>query len=153
MEPLLGGGVKFHMKQRNSRHRRGGLPCVSMEIDDGIDARDLFRKSVRKKSNHKAHQLCKQVMETINILLAGGLGDARLHQILVDSVTPAPDSTRLRISVRPMDSNSEYGLSEIQAALNEAHGLIRCEVAAAVQRKKTPELVFLVVPEERGSHE
>jgi len=141
------------MKQRNSHHRRGDLPCVSLGIDDGREARDLFRKSVRKKSNHKAHQLCKQVMETINYLLAGGLGDSRLHQIMVDSVTPAPDAARLLVSVRFMDPDPEFGPGDIQAALNGACGLIRCEVAGVIQRKKVPELVFVMVPDEAVDHE
>lgn len=141
------------MKQRPSHPRRGDLPCDSMGTDDGMDARDLFRGSSRKKSHHKAHQLCRQVMETINYLLAGDLGDVRLHQIMVDSVTPAPDASRLLVSVRLTDVWSGSDLIEIQAALRGAVGLIRCEVASVVQRKKAPELVFRVVLEEGVPHE
>lgn len=141
------------MKQRPSHPRRGHLPCESLGTDDGIDARDLFRNRSRKKSHHKAHQLCRQVMETINYMLAGDLGDPRLHQIMVDSVTPAPDASRLLVSVRWMDLHPNCDLIDVQAALHGASGLIRCEVACAVQRKKAPELVFQVIPEEGVQHE
>lgn len=141
------------MKQRASHSRRGYLPCDSVGIDDGVDARDLFRGSSRKKSHHKAHQLCRQVMETINYLLAGDLGDVRLHRIMVDSVAPAPDASRLLVSVRLTDSCLDADLVEIQTALQGASGLIRCEVAGVVQRKKAPELVFQVMPDEGVPHE
>jgi len=141
------------MKQRQSHKRRGDQPCESLGTDDGIDARDLFRNRSRKKSHHKAHQLCRQVMETINYILAGDLGDARLHQIMVDSVTPAPDASRLLVSVRVMALKPDGDLNDVQAALQGASGLIRCEVASVVQRKKAPELVFQVIPEEGVPHE
>jgi len=83
---------KIQMKP-HKRHSRGMLPCESMGPEDGIDAHDLFRGSSREKSNHKAHQLCKQVMETINFLLAGDLDDARLQSVFVDEATPAPDES------------------------------------------------------------
>jgi ribosome-binding factor A len=141
------------MKQRQSHPRRGHLPCDSLGTDDGIDSRDLFRNRSRKKSHHKAHQLCRQVMETINYLLAGDLGDSRLHQVMVDSVTPAPDASRLLVSIRLMDLHPDFDLTAIQSALQGASGLIRCEVASVVQRKKAPELVFLVTPEGSVPHE
>lgn len=92
-------------------------------------------------------------METINYMLAGDLADTRLHQIMVDSVTPAPDASRLLVSVRVMDLRPDCDLIEIQAALHGASGLIRCEVASVVQRKKAPELVFQVIPEEAVPHD
>lgn len=141
------------MKQRPSHSRRGYQPCESMGADDGMDARDLFRGSSRKKSHHKAHQLCRQVMETINYLLAGDLCDVRLHQIMVDSVMPAPDASRLLVSVRLTDVHPDSDLLEIQAALQGASGLIRCEVAGVIQRKKAPELVFQLIPDEAVQHE
>jgi len=140
------------MKQYK-RHSRGNLPCESMGPEDGIDARDLFRGTSRKKCHHKAHQLCKQVMETINYLLAGDLGDPRLQSVLVDEVTPAPDATRLLITVRQCIPDPDFGPADILVALKGAAGLIRCEVAGVVARKKVPELVFQVLPESQVSHE
>lgn len=141
------------MKQRKSTQSRGHLPCDSIGPEDGIDSRDLFRKSSRKKCHHKDHQLCRQVMETLNYVLAGCLGDSRLQHIMVDEVTPAPDASRLLVSVRLMFSQPDDDPNEILTALKGAYGLMRSEVASMVSRKKIPELVFKVISEQQVSHE
>jgi len=139
--------------KRNNRHSRGTLPCESMGPEDGINSRDLFRGKSHKKSHHKTHQLCSQVMETINYLLAADLGDSRLQSVFVEEVVPAPDATWLLVTMRQGWSNADFGPSEIQEALNGAAGLIRFEVAAVVTRKKVPELVFQVLPTNGVPHE
>lgn len=67
--------------------------------DDGIDPRTLPRHTGGKVANRKALQLCRQVEQTLGSLLAGGCGDAVLRDMLVQSVVPAPDSTRLLVTL------------------------------------------------------
>lgn len=137
--------------KRTMRPSRGNPPCESMGPDDGIDARLLFRGTSRRKSHHKTYQLCNQVLEAINGLLSH-LGDDRLEAVLVDAVTPAPDDGRLLVLVRQAITRPGCGPSQVLEALQGAHGLIRCEVAGAVTRRRAPELVFQVLPDSPVSH-
>jgi len=91
--------------------------------------------------------------QTINVRLAGDLGDARLQSVFVDEVTPAPDAARLLISVRQAFPQPDCTPTDVLVALRGASGLIRCEVAGVVARKKVPELVFQVLPESLVPHD
>src|SRR5438132_6221067 len=75
-------------------------PCTEKGPADGMDPRlDAFTR--RHVVNRKAMQLCKQVAQTLGSVLSGECGDDRLRDLLVDSVLPAPDSTRLLVTVYP----------------------------------------------------
>lgn len=68
-----------------------------------------------------------------------GLGDEALQALQVVSVEPAPHSGRLCVTVRSPDRD----LAEQRLAV--AAGRLRTEVAAAINRRKTPEIVFVVI--------
>jgi ribosome-binding factor A len=63
---------------------------------------------------------------------------------MVASVIPAPDSTRLMVTLTPAPSAGEMEVGEVMARLEQARPLIRSEVAAGIHRRKTPDLVFQV---------
>ena len=56
---------------------------------------------------------------------------------------PAPDAGRLAAQV---SAGSLATVSDVAAALAAARGHLRGELASALARKRTPELVFEVVP-------
>ncbi|MFL5338536.1 MAG: ribosome-binding factor A [Gemmataceae bacterium] len=89
----------------------------------------------------KALQLCRQVAQALHLALAG-CGDPVLNDLLVVDVRALPDSTRLRVAVQSATGASS---AAALARLRQAAGLLRREVAAAIHRRRTPELVFEVV--------
>jgi ribosome-binding factor A len=132
-----------------SRRRRfSQKPMPSLAADrgpeDGIDPRLLPRQHAGKVTNRKALQVCREVERTLGLLLAGVCADDVLRELLVQSVVPAPDSTRLLVTLA-FSGTPTTTVGEVLARLQEAHGFLRSEVAAALHRRKAPELTFQVV--------
>lgn len=97
-----------------------------------------------RKTGRKAMQLCGQVADALRTILPG-LADEVLHNLTVVSVEPAPNTGRLLVTVAgpvPADVTDQATRTE---RLTTAAGHIRTEVAAAVCRRKAPELVFRVI--------
>ncbi len=116
--------------------------CSEIGPEDGIDPHTTFRLSRPRIKNRKALQLCAQIAETLSIVLAGECGDDRLRELCVVSVEPAPDSSRLllTLAVAPDGPSS----SDALAALERAGGKLRSEIAAAIHRKRVPLLTFRI---------
>lgn len=110
----------------------------ALDPDDGRDPRRFHDRRTRRGDGRKALQLCQQVRHALTAALAG-LGDEVLQNVRVVSVEPAPHSGRLRATVTAPD---HHLAGERLAA---AAGRLRTEVAAGVNRRKAPELVFAVV--------
>jgi ribosome-binding factor A len=128
-----------------SRKRLRSL-CAEVHADDGSDPRVFFRKDGPKsKTHHKARQLCRQVAEVLDSLLAGHSSDDRLQDLAVIAVEPAPDSSRLLLTVTPRPSNDPPDPAEILSSLDRASGWLRAEVASAITRKRAPLLAYRVV--------
>ncbi len=116
--------------------------CADVGPDDGIDPRDFFRKPSGKVPNRKALQLCGQVADTLNVVFAG-CADATLRALVVRAVEPAPNSSRLLVTLAPAPS-ADVDVQSAAVRLRHAAGWLRCEVAAAIHRRRTPELIFRV---------
>jgi ribosome-binding factor A len=128
-----------------SRKRLRSL-CSEVHPDDGSDPRVFFRKDGSKaKLDHKARQLCRQVLEILDAVLAGPSGDDRLLDLAVVAVEPAPDSSRLLVTVAPRPSPVPVDPLAILASLDRASGRLRSEVASAITRKRAPLLAYWVV--------
>ena len=108
--------------------------------EDGGDAKEFHAKpwDSPKQAGRKGRQLCAQVKDALHVALAA-CADEALQALDVVSVEPAPHTGRLRVLVAAGDRPAA------QAALRRAGGRLRAEVAAAVSRRYTPELVFEVV--------
>src|SRR5262249_31902017 len=115
--------------------------CIDVGPEDGSDPRDFFRKSPGPVTNRKALQLCGQVADTLNLVLAA-CGDDLLRRLIVASVQPAPTSVRLLVTVCPGVPTESLEAAEVLERLQRAAGMLRTEVAAGVHRKKAPELLF-----------
>jgi ribosome-binding factor A len=83
-------------------------------------------------------QLCRQVERALTMALEGEV----LRDLTIHSVIPAPDSSRLLIT---FVNHGESSVAEVLAALHERYTQLRGEVAAAIHRKKTPQLSFEVI--------
>ena len=93
--------------------------------------------------DRKAHQLCRQVGQTLDEVLAE-CGDAVLQGLRVEGVEPFPDASRLLVTVAFIDDRpgkmAEVGL--VVDHLHRASGHLRSEVATAVTRKRAPLLLY-----------
>jgi ribosome-binding factor A len=127
--------------------------CDEMRDDDGIDPRDFFRKEpLHKKKHHKLERLCRQVAETLDQVIAGEFADDLLQCLRIVSVMPAPDASRLLVTLHA-DCNPEvFDRPLLEDRLAACKGRLRCAVAAANTRRKAPSLAFNVIgPDSTGA--
>ena len=122
--------------------------CAEIRDDDGIDPKNFFRKSHKRAgSDRKDFQLCRQVAETLNLVLSGELNDDLLGRVYVASVTPAPDASQLLVCLAPLPGESV----EEQVLLEQVRtvaGRLRAEVTTAITRKRVPKLLFRLLATE-----
>ncbi len=95
------------------------------------------------RREHKDLQLCRQVFDALSLALSE-MTDPILDELILESVTPAPNGSRVQVLFVP--SKDSIDVEAALARLDEVAGELRSEVAAEVNRKKAPELVFRVVP-------
>ncbi len=114
-------------------------------LDERVDPRRVFapgRGRSAPKSDRKVKQLCGQVRRTVEQVLLGELDDDVLRCLYVLDVEPAPDESRLLVTVGPFTSDVAVDPVQVIARLGAASGRIRAEVAAAITRRKTPNLIY-----------
>ena len=125
--------------------------CGQPGPDDGLDPREFFKPVRNRRDNRKDWQVCRQVFETLNYVLSGDSHDDVLRSLLVCEVVPAPDATRLLVTVQPLDVDGGTDLAVILQRLQQATGRLRAEVARSISRRKVPELVFRVIWNDRSA--
>lgn len=134
-------------RQRKSVESHVPFRSDDVQAEDAAAISKFFRrKTSDRPPARKAFQLCRQVAETLNALLSGECRDDVLQTLYVESVTPAPDATQLLVTVQILDPQNTAPAREIVARLRNASGWFRTEVAAAITRRKAPQLVFQVHP-------
>ena len=125
--------------------------CAEFSDGDGLDPHARVRpaqggphsrSSPRVGIDRKALQLCHQVAETLEEVLAD-CGDGLLQALRVVDVEPAPDASRLLVTVT-VDGlpREELDLGLVHKHLSHASGHLRSEVATAITRKRAPVLVY-----------
>ena len=129
------------MKFKKHRHDAGNLPPSVDEAFADALAGSSDRRHARNRNHHyKALQLCRQVQRTLALALAGECGDDILRNAFVQDVTPAPDAGHLVVRVAvPPDAN----VRDLLARLDRVGPRLRAIVAAAITRKRAPELTFI----------
>lgn len=105
-----------------------------------------YHEEFQQKPDYKTAQLCKQTFRALCQSLAGDCGDPVLQNLVLESVTPAPDATRLLVTVLAKPADAPVDLTCIFHRLEQVKGMLRAAVASAIYRKKAPELTFLVLP-------
>jgi len=110
--------------------------------DDGVDPR-YFRRERQEVDGKKLLRMCSQVARTVAVSLTGECDDPLLNDLQVVEVIPAPDASRLCIKVRSSDESHESSL--VEDRLEKRRGYLRSEVARVLNRKRAPELEFLLV--------
>jgi ribosome-binding factor A len=95
----------------------------------------------RSRADRHARRLCRQVHEEIELALAG-LGDPVLDGVSVFAVELEGLGSALRIGLVVPDDRDP---SRVREAIERAKGVLREGVAAAIRRKRTPQLTFAVI--------
>lgn len=140
--------TKVPMKVSKRVRDRLQASCGELQEDDCLDPRLYFDRRRQEGSGRatgrKSQQLCRQVAQTLDLVL-GDSHQAELQSLRVESVVPAPDSTRLLVTLSCDLVGAEvYSRETLLALLNSQAGRLRCEVANAITRKKAPALIFEV---------
>jgi ribosome-binding factor A len=131
------------MKRRKASRKDLLSSCSEIGPYDNVDPRTFFRERSGKITNRKALQLCSEVAKTLSFALAWGTGDDLLGLLQVESVAPAPDSTRLLVTVSLTESAaSDVQSRQVLGRLRQATGRLRALVAAAIHRRRVPDLTF-----------
>ena len=118
--------------------------CGVINDDDAIDPRHYFyNKRKPNRKYRKSYQLCRQVADTLHLVLRDG--DNRLDCASVIDVLPAPDSRRMLVLIRIQPIGEVLSASNIEttmAILQDHIPRLRSEIARTINRKKTPQLIF-----------
>jgi len=153
--------MRMIMRYRMPSSKQMRRLCAEPGEEDGLDPRLGARRPGRGgRTRHSgdaafgpgspshavdrhAAQLCRQVAVTLDEVLAE-CGDDVLRCLRVVDVAPFPDASRLLVSVSPVDPGApgSPGPEAVIHHLQRAGGHLRCEVAAAVTRKRAPLLVY-----------
>lgn len=100
------------------------------------------------KPDRHTLQLCSQVAETLHLVLLDS-DDDDLRDLSLLEVLPIAGSGRLLIRLSyPVRKAGD--IARVQQKLTDAGKELRAEVAAAITRRKAPELNFQVVPGPSG---
>ena len=115
--------------------------CAQLFPDDGVDPREDARHAARinQKPDRKLRQLCKQVARALQLALAELPQADDLAGVSVREVTPAPDANRLCALLVAPDP-ARFGA--VEQIVQRFAGRLRAEVAAAITRRRAPELTF-----------
>jgi ribosome-binding factor A len=120
--------------------------CAEVGDDDGQNPRDDHKDGGSGlKESRKARQLCRQVAETLDWVFSGNSPDDLLRSLHVASVEPAPHTSRLLVTVVTDIPAESAEPKLILERLQQHAGRLRCEVAASINRRKVPTLVFQVI--------
>jgi ribosome-binding factor A len=123
---------------RGHRRRSRRAPAQSETVHE------FFDSNHNKRRDHKTAQLCRQVYKTLSMALEE-CGDDVLRSLLVHHVDPAPNAGRMLVRVGFSPASESVGVAEVMNRLGQKSGFLRHQVAAAITRKRAPELLFVLI--------
>jgi ribosome-binding factor A len=98
--------------------------------------------TANEANDRKCLALCAQVRRALEGAIAADCRDEVLIELTVMDVWPDPTTRRLRVWLRGPEDMDERKREQVLARLCVARGFLRAQVAGAIHRKRTPELVF-----------
>lgn len=90
-------------------------------------------------------QLCKEAARSLEATLACDCRDPILNDVEIMSVTPG-GANQLSVAVAYAGDDAGVDPDEVLARIAGVAGFLRSEVARAVNRRRVPELRFIVFP-------
>jgi ribosome-binding factor A len=127
------------MRQNNRKHRREHRRSATQMMDT---IASFGIAHVGARNARKTGPLCKEVARTLACVL-GAARDPRLRELAVVAVEPAPDAARLLVTLFARTC-APSELPQLRERLQSLRGPLRTEVAAALQRRRAPDLAFHV---------
>jgi hypothetical protein len=116
--------------------------CAEPGPGDGIDPRWEARLDPScVQAGRKTLQLCSQIQQALQFSLAGHTSDL-LRDLEVASVVPTRGKGRLLVTLCPAPSAEQRPLDDWLQAIARFASQARAEAAAAIHRRKVPELVL-----------
>ena len=115
--------------------RRRRMPAPLAE-DPLADDRGLAKRKLR--------QLCRQVERAVSTALGDDVADEVLLDLIVTTVLPWPNASRLLVVVEPTSTQADIDRSLVLQHLADAKAELRAVIAGAINRKRTPEICFEV---------
>jgi ribosome-binding factor A len=116
--------------------------CEEPAIEDGVDPRRFFRRG-DQSGNHKTQRLCGAAQRTLSLCLS--LGDETVRGLAVEAVEPATSPGLLVLVLRADRPLAPEDRARVLRALGSMRGSLRADIAAAVSRRRVPDLAFLVL--------
>jgi len=98
-----------------------------------------------QRPDRKSLQLASQVAEVISMVLCEQEDDL-VRDLMVESVIPLPNGSRLLVSLTPAISARSLDLSKAMEHLQSVQAAIKSEVANSITRRKVPDLIFRILP-------
>lgn len=92
--------------------------------------------------DRKTLQLCSQVERVLALVVPA--------DIVVRGVSPAQGASRLMVTIDVPGARSIEDLQSALGHLERLRGRLRCEIAAAISRKRAPELTFVLAQPEQS---
>ena len=142
--------MPYNSRNRRARGRAPHAPDQDAFLQLNETTGSSFSTGRHKRADHKTRQLCRQVFRALSGGLAGEASDDILLALAVHSVVPAPDASRLLVNVYVAAPPPHPAREVIHERLNRAAGRLRAEVAAAIVRKRAPELSFNLLATDPG---
>ncbi|MEO7734551.1 MAG: ribosome-binding factor A [Kofleriaceae bacterium] len=94
-------------------------------------------------SERAVGQLRREIERTLTCGLAAAR-DPRLRDLVVLGVDPMPDASCFQVTVATLEALTPDAYAALAACLHVARGELRGEIARSLQRKRTPELRFVI---------
>ena len=123
-------------------------PSFAMELESARSGGRKPRRGDGARDDRKTKQLCRQVHQALSLALAGECDDDVLRDLTIESVTPAPNASRLMVCVALPPARSvdpAPAPRDVMERLSFHYAKLRHCVAVAITRKRAPELTFLPV--------
>jgi ribosome-binding factor A len=135
--------VMTDWEERRGRRPRRDRSRASASLEDKWFRSKWSDPDVQRgRPDRRARQLCRQVREHLELAL-GELDDPELDGIALLAVEQEPGGRTLRADVLVPAGRD---LARVHARLDGVRGWLRSEIAAAIHRKRTPELGFSLIP-------
>ena len=135
--------MSIRNKQTRQRHTLPGPATLADLYSAGEKATHADRQ--RSRFDRKSAQLCAQIRRALQFIVPDVLQQASLDATVVD-VHAAPNTSHLLVILQPIKALDESGCRQLELAVVQRAGLIRTEVAQAINRRKTPSFSFRVIP-------
>ena len=135
--------LKQHSRDSKESH------FIDPDFIEALDENESGSASSRRQVERKTRQFCRQVQRALNFALADRSIDG-IESLFVEEVSPAPDCGRLLVHVLVPGS---LPVADVMIALGRETPRLRSEVAAAITRKRAPELCFVPACADGGFYE